>query len=157
MLARRFARTALPLQRRLLSTEHKAVFSRVGLSPDPSAETKGVYDGKWGGRGAVVESINPATGEVLARVREASLEDVEDTLKAARDAYLLWRTRTTVSRGLVLQDIGRALEKHRDDLGAVVSLEMGKIKSEGQGEVQVRPSAEAGRVSDLMCCMAGNH
>lgn len=91
----------------------------------------------------MVDSINPATGEVLARVREASLEDVEDTLKAARDAYKLWRTRTTVSRGLVLQDIGRALEKHRDDLGAVVSLEMGKIKSEGQGEVQVRPSAGA--------------
>lgn len=85
-----------------------------------------------------MDSINPANGELLARVRHASAEDTEDTLVAAREAYKQWRTVPAPRRGLVLQDIGRALEEKRDDLGAVVSLEMGKIKSEGRGEVQVR-------------------
>ncbi|ORY72407.1 succinate-semialdehyde dehydrogenase [Leucosporidium creatinivorum] len=136
MLSRRFA-SAVPLQRRLLSTHAQGVFQRLGLSPDPtSSETPGVYHGSWGGRGALVDSINPANGELLARVRQASAEDTEDTLVAAREAYKQWRTVPAPRRGLVLQDIGRALEEKRDDLGAVVSLEMGKIKSEGRGEVQ---------------------
>jgi aldehyde dehydrogenase family 7 protein A1 len=98
---------------------------------------EGLYDGQWRhGTGQVVESHNPATGELLARVRGATAEEVGQTLEKAREAYVQWRTVPAPQRGVILQDIGRALEEHKDDIGAIVSAEMGKIATEGKGEVQ---------------------
>lgn len=140
MLARRFSPSYTTLlsharSARMLSTQTTSIFQRLGLPT--SGEVAGVYNGTWGGRGALTQSLNPATGEVLAQVRQASKEDVEETLHKARGAYEAWRSVPAPQRGLVLQDIGRALEKHKEDLGAVVSMEMGKIRTEGKGEVQV--------------------
>ncbi|ORY72399.1 succinate-semialdehyde dehydrogenase, partial [Leucosporidium creatinivorum] len=122
----------------LSSASLQGVFQRLGLPTNPSIDEPlaGVFNGKWGGRGPIVDSINPATGELLARVREASAEDIEETFVATREAYKQWRSVPAPQRGVVLQEIGRALSERRDDLGAIVTLEMGKIKSEGQGEVQ---------------------
>lgn len=123
----------------LASPSLQGIFQRLGLPAKPAVDEPlaGVFNGKWGGRGPIVESHNPATGELLARVREASAEDVEETFEATRTAYKQWRSVPAPQRGVVLQEIGRALSERRDDLGAIVTLEMGKIKSEGQGEVQV--------------------
>lgn len=124
--------------RRLLSSRAQSILSSLGLPTEPEQQdTPGLYDGTWShGKGQVVESYNPANGELLARVRGCTSDQVRSTIKAAREAYGHWRTVPAPQRGIVLQDIGRALEQHKDALGAVVSLEMGKIKSEGRGEVQ---------------------
>jgi aldehyde dehydrogenase family 7 protein A1 len=120
--------------RRLLSTHASAVFARLGLST--TDEIPGVYNGSWGGTGSLQPSLNPSTGETLALVRQASSNDVEATLAASRAAYRVWRHVPAPKRGEVLRQIRGALSERIDDLGDLVSLEMGKIRSEGKGEVQ---------------------
>ena len=80
--------------------------------------------------------MNPATGEILGTVRQASPADTASTLVLARAAYRHWRNVPAPHRGEVLRQIRGALEANIDDLGLLVSLEMGKIRSEGKGEVQ---------------------
>jgi aldehyde dehydrogenase (NAD+) len=81
-------------------------------------------------------SFNPATGTMLAKVATASMEDYEHVLKRATAAFLIWREIPAPQRGEVIRQIGQALREHKDDLGSLVSLEMGKSKQEGDGEVQ---------------------
>jgi len=99
-------------------------------------ENPGVFTGQWGGSGKVVESINPATNEVIAKVRFGSIDDYENAIKAAREAYLHWREVPAPVRGEVVRQIGDRLRQNLDNLGRLVSLEMGKILPEGIGEVQ---------------------
>ncbi|GAA6002423.1 uncharacterized protein JCM10292_006650 [Rhodotorula paludigena] len=123
---------------RPLSTKARSVLSSLDLptsgEPIPGvlySHTKG-----WCGSGPLQKSHNPATGDVLAEVRTASSDDVENALKATRTAYEAWRWVPGPKRGEVLRQIRGALNDRIDDLGALVTLEMGKIASEGRGEVQ---------------------
>lgn len=84
----------------------------------------------------VIESINPATGEVIASVNAASEQDYETIIERAEEAFKVWRMTTAPQRGEVVRQIGNALREHKDALGSLVSMEMGKIKAEGDGEVQ---------------------
>jgi aldehyde dehydrogenase family 7 protein A1 len=95
-----------------------------------------VYDGRWGGSGDILESICPSTGEVLARVKSASPREVLQALEKSKEAHLFLRKIPAPRRGEVLRQIREALAAKRDVLGELVSLEMGKIKTEGIGEVQ---------------------
>ncbi|KAL8276544.1 hypothetical protein RQP46_011034 [Phenoliferia psychrophenolica] len=122
---------------RSLSAATSSILTRLSLSPDPLSPTPGVYNGtSWTGRGDLIQSTNPATGEVLGTVQQGSLEDVEDTMVAAREAYKIWRHVAPPKRGEVLRQMRAALAERMEDLGDLVSLEMGKIRSEGKGEVQ---------------------
>lgn len=98
----------------------------------------GVYAGRWLDRpqGEEIESHNPATGEVLARVQTASLADYEIAAGNSHAAFAAWRKLPAPQRGEVVRLIGEQLRKHKDDLGLLVTLEAGKIRSEGLGEVQ---------------------
>ncbi|MGB9428283.1 MAG: aldehyde dehydrogenase family protein [Gammaproteobacteria bacterium] len=88
-------------------------------------------------RGAeILESINPATGKVLARVTCATEADYEQVIRDAQNAFALWREVPAPKRGEAVRLIAEALRKHKDALGNLVALEMGKIKAEGDGEVQ---------------------
>jgi len=101
-----------------------------------------VNDGAWSGTwhsdaGAkVAESVNPATGEVIAQVRTAGAEDYERVLASSVEAFHAWRTVPAPRRGEAVRQVGEALRGSKDLLGSLVSLEMGKIKAEGDGEVQ---------------------
>jgi aldehyde dehydrogenase (NAD+) len=86
--------------------------------------------------GREVASINPTTGEELARVRMASVEDYEAIIGRTSDVYKRWRMLPAPQRGEVIRQVGEALREHKDDLGALISLEVGKVLSEGLGEVQ---------------------
>jgi aldehyde dehydrogenase (NAD+) len=100
-------------------------------------ENSGVYDGAWReARGASLESKNPATGETIARVRQASAEDYERVAAAAHQAFLRWRETPAPRRGELVRRAGDALRAKKDALGRLISLEMGKILQEGWGEVQ---------------------
>ncbi len=83
-----------------------------------------------------IASINPATGEEIARVAQASPEDYEKVMEAATEAFKKWRMTPAPKRGLFIRDLGEALRAKKDALGRLVTLEMGKIVQEGWGEVQ---------------------
>ncbi|MEZ5461757.1 aldehyde dehydrogenase family protein [Dokdonella sp.] len=84
----------------------------------------------------VIQSINPATNEVIAEVHASSKADYDLIMKRAQAAFEIWRTTPAPLRGEAVRLCGEALRKHKDALGSLVSLEMGKIKPEGDGEVQ---------------------
>jgi aldehyde dehydrogenase (NAD+) len=84
----------------------------------------------------LIESINPATGEVIASVRSTTAAEYEQLVTQARQAFLEWRKIPAPARGEAVRLIGQALRDHKDALGSLVTLEMGKIKAEGDGEVQ---------------------
>lgn len=83
-----------------------------------------------------IQSINPTDGSPIATVYNASLQDYEHVLQTAHQAFLTWRCVPAPKRGELIYAIGQALRANKDHLGSLVSLEMGKSKQEGDGEVQ---------------------
>ena len=81
-------------------------------------------------------SINPANGENIASVYESSIEDYETVVQKSKDAYEEWKKVPAPIRGQLVREMANALRDYKDPLGSLVSLEMGKIKQEGDGEVQ---------------------
>lgn len=101
----------------------------------------GVYGGSdvggsWRGRGPSITSFNPANGKPIATVIEGSLEDYESSLEACEEVKRQWMETPAPKRGEIVRQIGDALREKVNDLGALISLEMGKILPEGIGEVQ---------------------
>ncbi|KAF8153233.1 NAD-aldehyde dehydrogenase [Crassisporium funariophilum] len=119
---------------RVLSTRASTILSSVGIPT--TGEVSGVYDGEWKGSGEVVSSTCPTTGEILARVKTATPKELHDALERTREAYTQFRNVPAPRRGELLRQIREALASKREDLGALISLEMGKIRTEGVGEVQ---------------------
>ncbi len=81
-------------------------------------------------------SFNPATGEKIAEVSTCSMQDYQQVVEDATQAFLAWREIPAPRRGDIIRQIGQALRDYKDELGSLVSLEMGKSKQEGDGEVQ---------------------
>jgi aldehyde dehydrogenase (NAD+) len=86
--------------------------------------------------GRELVSTNPTTGEPIARVRLATAGSYERVLGAAEAAFASWRMTPAPKRGELVRDLGNALRELKEPLGDLVSLEMGKIRAEGHGEVQ---------------------
>ena len=84
----------------------------------------------------VIESLNPASNEVIAGVRQTTGDQYEQVMKQARESFVAWRQVPAPVRGEAVRRIANALRKYKDPLGSLVTLEMGKIKAEGDGEVQ---------------------
>jgi aldehyde dehydrogenase (NAD+) len=84
----------------------------------------------------VIESFNPANGELIGSVYGASAADYERVMETAQSAFETWRSIPAPQRGEAVRLCTEALRKNKDALGSLVSLEMGKIKAEGDGEVQ---------------------
>lgn len=107
--------------------------SRLGLQ----AVNPGAASGGWiQTDGRVLESLNPATGEVLGAVRLASRADYERVVSEAGRAFREWRMVPAPKRGEIVREIGNALREHKADLGWLITSEVGKLHSEGLGEVQ---------------------
>ena len=87
--------------------------------------------------GPELNSCNPATGEIRwPRSGMAGPADYECVVARAAEAFLDWRMVPAPQRGEIVREIADELRAHKADLGALVSLEMGKILAEGLGEVQ---------------------
>ncbi len=86
--------------------------------------------------GEVLTSYNPATGEAIASVRMAGKDAYEQVMSAAQEAFRTWSETPAPKRGLVVRDLAEALRAFQEPLGDLVTLEMGKIRPEGRGEVQ---------------------
>ena len=81
-------------------------------------------------------SINPTTGAPIATVLKASAAGTSLVVDAAVSAFTNWRDVPAPKRGDVVRDLGNAFRDMKEPLGDLVSLEMGKIRAEGHGEVQ---------------------
>jgi aldehyde dehydrogenase (NAD+) len=88
------------------------------------------------GAGPLLASENPATGEVLGHVRGATDDDYDAAVERARARFVEWRMRPAPRRAEVVRRLGQLLRQHQEPLGALISLEVGKIRAEGLGEVQ---------------------
>ena len=88
------------------------------------------------GAGAELASVNPATNEAIASVTKASAADYDAAVEAAQSGFEKWRLLPAPKRGDVIRDLGNALRDHKAALGELVTLENGKIRTEGLGEVQ---------------------
>ena len=84
----------------------------------------------------VLNSVNPANGEVIANVYQCSESDYDNVITESQKAFEEWRMVPAPIRGQLVREMGEELRRKKDMLGSLVSLEMGKIKAEGDGEVQ---------------------
>jgi aldehyde dehydrogenase (NAD+) len=99
-----------------------AILTRLGISSTSGSQ--------------VLTSFNPSTGQALASVPLATASDYDQAIARSTAAFAKWRLIPAPQRGLIVREIAEALRANKEDLGALVSLEMGKIYQEGLGEVQ---------------------
>ena len=99
-----------------------ACFGPMGWIGDPTAKR--------------LVSYNPATGEPIASIIQASAAACDNVLSRAAKSFSAWQTMPAPRRGAVVRDLGNLLREYKEPLGELVSLEMGKIRPEGAGEVQ---------------------
>lgn len=83
-----------------------------------------------------LDVFSPVDGKKIASVYLASEKDYENVVEKAHKAFLKWREVPAPKRGEIVRQIGLKLREYKDDLGALVSYEMGKSLAEGKGEVQ---------------------
>ncbi len=114
------------------SRQIQEMLSRLGIEKI----NHGAYDGHWFGGGEKLPSISPIDGEVIAQVIQATPEDYNRVYNSARDAWKIWREVPAPRRGEIIRQMGVELRRHKEDLGMLVTLEMGKILPEGLGEIQ---------------------
>ena len=115
------------------------LYSRPHVPPTPErpASPRSASSNPAPGRGpGSSPSENPATGAVLGQVRGATREDYEAAVEAARARFVEWRMRPAPRRAELVRRLGELLRRHKEALGDLISLEMGKIRAEGLGEVQ---------------------
>lgn len=110
------------------------VLSRLGIKDINSGATTGH---EWmDTSGDITESVSPIDGEVIAKVTNATKEEYEAVIQKAVKAFESWKSVPAPKRGEIVRQIGLALREAKEDLGFLVTLEMGKIFQEGLGEVQ---------------------
>jgi len=112
------------------------VLTALGLGDNESGTFLG--NGEWSrtSDAGVLEPVNPTDGTVLARVQASSQDDYDTIVERAQAAFKVWRTTPAPRRGEAIRLCADALRAHKDALGSLVALEMGKSKPEGDGEVQ---------------------
>lgn len=112
----------------------KESLKRLGISEINSGVTTGTqwFDCK----GNTTSSYSPIDNSEIAKVVNADINDYEKVLDTAQDTFKVWRKIPAPARGEVVRQIGNALRENKEDLGKLVSFEMGKIYQEGLGEVQ---------------------
>ncbi|KAH7857941.1 hypothetical protein Vadar_018113 [Vaccinium darrowii] len=122
-----------PVRKMSFANKEYEFLKEIGLGP----RNTGCYvNGVWKGSGPVITSVNPANNQAIAEVSEASTQDYEEGMQACFEAAKTWMQIPAPKRGEIVRQIGDALRAKLQQLGRLVSLEMGKILAEGIGEVQ---------------------
>ncbi len=117
-----------------MTIEINKVLKKLGITNVNKGVSTGVewFDTK----GAITSSSSPIDGKEIAKIKNATLDDYEIVVKKAQEAFKEWRLVPAPERGEIVRQIGLALRAYKDELGALVSFEMGKVYQEGLGEVQ---------------------
>ena len=119
-----------------MSQHINTILEKLGIQAQNSGACFG--PGQWSTTtdAGLIDSVNPSTGQVIAQVHAASEADYERLLNEAVKTAKIWRTVPAPHRAEAVRLVNDALRDYKDPLGSLVSLEMGKIKPEGDGEVQ---------------------
>jgi len=117
-------------------SKHQQILDQLGLKDINPGACFG--PGQWASitDNNLVDSINPTTGQVIARVSGATEADYDKVLRTAQEAAEAWKMVPAPIRGDAVRRVTAALRDYKDPLGSLVAMEMGKIKPEGDGEVQ---------------------
>jgi aldehyde dehydrogenase (NAD+) len=111
----------------------KSFLSELGIAENNS----GVSDGQWRqAHGDVITSSSPVDAQPIAAVRMAAAADYELVVQSAVQRFATWRMVPAPQRGEIVRQMGNRFREHKRALGQLISWEMGKIQSEGEGEVQ---------------------
>lgn len=113
----------------------QAILDRLGLSETNPGSWSGA-DAYESGDARLIKSVNPASGDVIAGVRSTTPEEYDKIVNNACAASREWRNVPAPVRGDAIRLVGAALRDYKDALGSLIALENGKIKAEGDGEVQ---------------------
>jgi aldehyde dehydrogenase (NAD+) len=114
----------------------KELLSSLNLNPVNAGAWSGSHGWSNDTRGPLIDSINPATNEVIAQVRCATPGDYERIMQSAVLVAKDWRMVPAPRRGELVRLVAQELRANKEALGSLVTLENGKIKAEGDGEVQ---------------------
>ena len=114
----------------------RAILDRLGLSALNPGVSTGADDWTIAPGAEALPSFDPATGEAIASVQLATPAAYDRVVDAAAARFRTWREMPAPKRGEVVRDLGEALREAKEPLGDLVTLEMGKIRAEGHGEVQ---------------------
>ncbi len=116
--------------------KHESILKELGVPASGPGSCSG--PGEWydEANGKKLVSYNPATGDALGEVVLASRATYDKIADKAVAAFPAWRDMPAPARGQVVRDLGNALREKAEPLGELVTLEMGKIRTEGLGEVQ---------------------
>jgi aldehyde dehydrogenase (NAD+) len=112
------------------------ILKQLGLADDNSGTYLGQGHWSTGAGASRIESVNPTTNQVIATVSATSAQDYDTVVERAQAAFAQWRTTPAPRRGEAIRLCADALRRHKDALGSLVAMEMGKSKTEGDGEVQ---------------------
>ncbi|MEQ9569677.1 MAG: aldehyde dehydrogenase family protein, partial [Longimicrobiales bacterium] len=96
----------------------------------------GGFAGEWMASGELLDIPTPVDGSHIASVRQVTEAEYDRIVERAHEAFLKWRTVPAPRRGEIVRQLGNRLREKKEALGALVTLEMGKIRAEGEGEVQ---------------------
>lgn len=112
------------------------ILETLGIRPVNSGATSGGSGGWIDTDGPELTSFSPIDGQPIATIRTARRKDYETLMQRAEEAFKTFRMMPAPKRGEMVREIGNALREKKDALGALISLEAGKILAEGKGEVQ---------------------
>ena len=114
----------------------RALLEKLHLKPVNPGACSGTDGWITDPHGKDLVSYNPTTGDAIASVIQATPATYKRIAVAAQAAFEAWREVPAPKRGLLVRDLGQALRELKEPLGDLVTLEMGKIRVEGHGEVQ---------------------
>ena len=117
-----------------MQTQVKDVLNRLGIKEvNEGASTGHTW---FNTTGEIIESYSPVDGKLIAKVKQGTANDYEIIIKQAQKAFSSWRMMPAPKRGEIVRQMGNALREAKEDLGFLVSYEMGKSYQEGLGEEQ---------------------
>ncbi|MCI3936222.1 aldehyde dehydrogenase family protein [Chryseobacterium aahli] len=100
-------------------------------------ENKGTsMGGKFFASGKTIESYSPSDGRLIGKIKTSAEKDYDKVIETAQQAFKEFRMIPAPKRGEFVRQLGQKLREYKDDLGKLVSYEMGKSLQEGLGEVQ---------------------
>lgn len=114
----------------------KALLDKLNIKPVNLGACTGLDGWIADSNSAELISFNPTTGEEIAKIIPALHSSYDQVVTKAMESFQVWRRKPAPQRGQVVRDLGNALREFKEPLGELVSLEMGKIRAEGLGEVQ---------------------
>ncbi len=109
---------------------------KLGIKEVNYGATTGSSNGWIKTTGEKLVSYSPIDGKPIASVIQATEDEYELVIKKAEEAFKTWKMMPAPQRGQIVREIGDILREYKESLGELVTLEMGKIKAEGMGEVQ---------------------